>query len=263
MNDHFVNIKVDREERPDLDSVYMDAVVAMTGQGGWPMTVFLTPDGRAVLRRHVLPARAAPRPAELPPGARRRRARPTASAAPTSTGRARSWSPTSAQASEAPPSTEPLTESMLAEARGGLREGFDPRVGRLRASAQVPARVRDRVPPARAAISSRSSATLDGMALGGMYDLLGGGFHRYSVDERWLVPHFEKMLYDNALLVPRLSPRLAVTGRSAAARSPKRRRLPRPRAAPAGRWLRVRAGRRHGRRRRADVHVDRGGRRAG
>ena len=68
MNEHFVNVKVDREERPDLDAVYMDAVVALTGHGGWPMTVFLTPDGRAVLRRHVFPARAAARAAELPPG---------------------------------------------------------------------------------------------------------------------------------------------------------------------------------------------------
>ena len=65
MNEHFVPVKVDREERPDVDSVYMDAVVSLTGHGGWPMTVFLTPDGRAVLRRHVLPARAASRPAQL------------------------------------------------------------------------------------------------------------------------------------------------------------------------------------------------------
>ena len=73
MNEHFVNVKVDREERPDVDALYMDATVAMTGQGGWPMTVFLTPDGRAVLRRHVLPARAAARPALVPPAAARGR----------------------------------------------------------------------------------------------------------------------------------------------------------------------------------------------
>ena len=72
MNERFVNVKVDREERPDVDAIYMDAVVALTGHGGWPMTVFLTPDGRAVLRRHVLPAGAAARAAELPAGARRR-----------------------------------------------------------------------------------------------------------------------------------------------------------------------------------------------
>ena len=69
MNEHFVSIKVDREERPDLDAIYMDAVQAMTGSGGWPMTVFLTPDGRAVLRGHVLPPGAAARPAVVPPGA--------------------------------------------------------------------------------------------------------------------------------------------------------------------------------------------------
>ena len=93
MNERFVSVKVDREERPDVDAIYMDAVVALTGHGGWPMTVFLTPDGRAVLRRHVLPARAAARAAELPAGARRgRRGVPRAARRRRAAGRARSSS---------------------------------------------------------------------------------------------------------------------------------------------------------------------------
>ena len=106
------------------------------------------------------------------------------------------------QAAAAAPSAEPLTESLLFDAVRRLRELHDPDVGRLRARAP-------KFPPAsalelllRRGEVELAAPTLDGMALGGMYDLVGGGFHRYSVDERWLVPHFEKMLYDNALLVP-------------------------------------------------------------
>ncbi len=200
MNRLFVNIKVDREERPDLDSVYMDAVVAMTGQGGWPMTVFLTPDGRPFFGGTYYP----PEPRHGLPSFRqvldavgeayRERRADIDRQGEELVAHIR-------QASESPPSTDPLTESILVEAQAGLRKGFDPRWGGWgRAPKFPPASAiefllrRGDLEPVR--------LTLDGMALGGMYDLLGGGFHRYSVDERWLVPHFEKMLYDNALLVP-------------------------------------------------------------
>ena len=113
------------------------------------------------------------------------------------------------------PSSEPLTSSLLAEAARGIARTFEPVVRRLRARAEVPRRVDARVPPRAAATKSRSRwsrATLDGMAAGGMYDIVGGGFHRYSVDDRWLVPHFEKMLYDNAVLASAYLHAWVVTG---------------------------------------------------
>jgi hypothetical protein len=200
MNERFVNIKVDREERPDLDSVYMDAVVALTGSGGWPMTVFLTPDGKPFLGgtyfppepRHGLPAFRA-----LLVGVsdtyRERRGDVH--------GQAQSLLDAIQRSSAARPSSEPLSEALLHEALGGIRAGFDPRWGGFGGAPKFP--------PAstlelllRRGEREMVARTLDGMAAGGMYDLVGGGFHRYSVDARWLVPHFEKMLYDNALLVP-------------------------------------------------------------
>ena len=213
MNERFVNVKVDREERPDLDAIYMDAVVALTGQGGWPMTVFLTPDGRAVLRRHVLPARAAARAAELPPGARRRSRRPTRErrddvATPGRRARrgARALRPCRAVAASR--SCPTLLDEAVERAAAQLRRG----VGRLRL------RARSSRPPRRSSscCAAASSTWRPGRSTrwrrGGMYDLVGGGFHRYSVDGRWLVPHFEKMLYDNALLVPAYLHGWVVTG---------------------------------------------------
>ena len=201
MNERFVNIKVDREERPDLDAVYMDAVVALSGHGGWPMTVFLTPEGEPFFGgtyyppepRHGLPSfrqllvarrrrvpRAARRRDAPGAGARRGRARAERAAA------------VARAADRARSSTRPCAGSARSSTRGGAAS----------ARAEVPARLGARVPPAprRARAGARRRST--GWRAGGMYDLVGGGFHRYSVDERWLVPHFEKMLYDNALLVP-------------------------------------------------------------
>jgi uncharacterized protein YyaL (SSP411 family) len=199
MNEHFVNVKVDREERPDVDSLYMDAVVALTGSGGWPMTVFLTPEGEPFLGGTYFP----PEPRHGLPSFRqvllavseayRERRGDVARQARELTDSVRASARIEA-------SREPLTDSLLHEAVRGLRSGFDERWGGWGRAPKFPQAStiefllrRGEVEPAR--------KTLDGMALGGMYDLLGGGFHRYSVDERWLVPHFEKMLYDNALLV--------------------------------------------------------------
>jgi uncharacterized protein len=207
MNEGFVNIKVDREERPDVDSLYMDAVVSLTGQGGWPMTVFLTPKGEPFFGGTYYP----PEPRHGLPSFRqvlgavsqlyRERRVDVADAAEQLVGALRT-------SAELRPSTDPLTESLLLGAVRGLRTQFDPEWGGF---GHAP-----KFPPASAVelllrmharfgdedALAMGTATLDGMALGGMYDLVGGGFHRYSVDERWLVPHFEKMLYDNALLVP-------------------------------------------------------------
>src|SRR6266545_1541598 len=173
MNELFVNVKVDREERPDVDSLYMDAVVALTGSGGWPMTVFLTPEGEPFLGGTYFP--------------------------PDSRHGLPSFRQVLHSVSEA--SREPLTESLLGEAVRGLRSGFDEHRGGWGHAPKFPQASTIEFLLRRGELEP-AAKTLDGMALGGMYDLLGGGFHRYSVDERWLVPHFEKMLYDNALLVP-------------------------------------------------------------
>lgn len=201
MNEHFVSIKVDREERPDLDAVYMEAVVALSGQGGWPMTVFLTPEGEPFYGgtyyppepRHGMPS--FPQVLEAIAAAWRDRREEVATAA--------------AQLVEAVgrstalrPSNEPLSEAVLAAAVGGLRATFEPAYGGWGRAPKFPNApvlellLRRDGDDARAMVTR----TLDAMAAGGMYDLLGGGFHRYSVDDGWLVPHFEKMLYDNAQL---------------------------------------------------------------
>jgi uncharacterized protein len=210
MNERFVNVKVDREERPDLDAVYMDAVVSMTGHGGWPMTVFLTPDGEPFFGgtyfppapRHGLPSFRQVLEA-VAQAYRERRAEVARSAA--------QLVEAVRASSDLAPSTEPLTDSVLSEAARALRRSFDPQRGGFGAAPKFP--------PAstlefllRRGELDMVTTTLDGMAAGGMYDLVGGGFHRYSVDADWLVPHFEKMLYDNALLVPAYLHAWVVTG---------------------------------------------------
>jgi uncharacterized protein len=200
MNEHFVNVKVDREERPDLDAVYMDAVVALTGHGGWPMTVFLTPDGEPFFGgtyfppapRHGLPSfrqvlEAVARAYRERRGEVAQSARQLVAAVRDSTDLA--------------PSSEPLTDSVRGEAARNLRRIFDPQWGGFGGAPKFPAASALEFLLRRGELDL-VTPTLDAMAAGGMYDLVGGGFHRYSVDERWLVPHFEKMLYDNALLVP-------------------------------------------------------------
>src|SRR5918994_4404269 len=198
MNERFVCIKVDREERPDVDSIYMDAVVALTGQGGWPLTFFLTPDRGPFLGgtyfppepRHGLPSFR--QVLEAVSEAYRERRAGVAE-------QARTLIEALARAGERPASSEPLSTAILHEAAAALRGGFDAAWGGWgRAPKFPPASTLELL--LRRGETEMTAATLDGMALGGMYDLLGGGFHRYSVDERWLVPHFEKMLYDNALL---------------------------------------------------------------
>jgi uncharacterized protein len=204
MNERFVNVKVDREERPDVDALYMEAVVALTGQGGWPMTVFLTPEGVPFFGgtyyppepRHGLPSFRDV--LETISGLYRERRGAV-------DGSASQLKDALEQASRLSPSTEPLTEQLLGDAAAALRRQFDPEWGGFGGAPKFP--------PAstlefllRMHLRRDEQAlpmvvkTLDAMAAGGMYDLVGGGFHRYSVDRTWLVPHFEKMLYDNALL---------------------------------------------------------------
>jgi uncharacterized protein len=211
MNELFVSVKVDREERPDVDALYMDAVVSLTGHGGWPMTVFLTPDGAPFYGgtyyppepRHGLPSFRQVLVAIA--GAYRDRRDDVAEQAATLVGALRT-------SIERAPSREPLDRGLLVEAVSVLRRQLDPEWGGF---GHAP-----KFPPAsalefllRMGETDMVTATLDGMAAGGMHDLVGGGFHRYSVDEEWLVPHFEKMLYDNALLASAYLHASVVTGR--------------------------------------------------
>ena len=215
MNEHFVNVKVDREERPDVDALYMDATVSMTGQGGWPMTVFLTPAGEPFYAGTYFP----PEPRHGMPSFpqllvavaeawRTQRA--------DIVGQARRLVEAVGNSARLEPSTEPLTGALLADAERGIARTFDRSNGGFgRAPKFPPASVlefllRRGSPEAMEMVTK----TLDAMAAGGMYDLVGGGFHRYSVDDRWLVPHFEKMLYDNALLAPAYLHAWVVTGES-------------------------------------------------
>ncbi|HEY3765857.1 MAG TPA: thioredoxin domain-containing protein, partial [Gaiellales bacterium] len=223
MNRLYVNVKVDREERPDLDAVYMQAVVGMTGRGGWPMTVFLTPAGEPFLGGTYYP----PEPRYGMPSFRQLLVAVD-----------RAWSEQRGEvervggnvrdalraAADMAPSAEPLGEDVLAAAVPGLRTAFDPGFGGFGGAPKFPPAcavgflLREHARTGDAEALEMATRTLDGMALGGMHDLVGGGFHRYSVDAFWLVPHFEKMLYDNALLATAYLEAHAVTGDPAYAR---------------------------------------------
>jgi len=217
MNERFVNVKVDREERPDVDAVYMEAVVALTGQGGWPMTVFLTPEREPFwggtyfppVSRLGMPSLPEVLQAVSDTYANRRSDihRQTSELLDVLRGSAR-----------ARPSTEPLTGALLTESLIGLARQFDSRRGGFGGSPKFPPaaaiefllRVHARNGSDHAL--EMATKTLDEMAGGGIYDQLGGGFHRYAVDAIWLVPHFEKMLYDNALLASAYLHAHALTG---------------------------------------------------
>jgi len=203
MNEHFVNIKVDREERPDIDAVYMAATQAMTGQGGWPMTCFLTPDGEPFQCGTYYPPTARPgipsftqllravaeawaeRPDELQSGAKQIIAHLT---------------------EQSGPLKESVVDStVLAQAVEKLQSETDPANGGFgRAPKFPPSMVLEFLLRHHERTGSGLplvEATAEAMARGGIYDQLAGGFARYSVDAEWIVPHFEKMLYDNALLL--------------------------------------------------------------
>ena len=205
MNDLFVNIKVDREERPDLDGIYMSAVQAMTGHGGWPMTVFLTPAGEPFYGGTYFP----PEDRQGMPAFRtvlqsvatayRDRRSDVARAA----GEMRELYE---HASAAPRGTGTLTAPLLDQAFRALARRYDERHGGFGAAPKFPqAMVLDfLLRQSRQANNEQALAmardSFVHMARGGICDQVGGGFHRYAVDAVWLVPHFEKMLYDNALL---------------------------------------------------------------
>jgi uncharacterized protein YyaL (SSP411 family) len=205
MNRHFVNVKVDREERPDLDSIYMNAVVAMTGQGGWPMTVFLTPEGHPFYGGTYFPPTA-------------RYGMPAFSQVLESVARAWETKRDDIESSATEVSQHlgrqlglqgqegELSPALFDQALKGLRQSYDRSQGGWGNAPKFPQSMTIefllRMAHSRDDESALQMAThtLEMMARGGMYDHVGGGFARYSTDARWLVPHFEKMLYDNAQL---------------------------------------------------------------
>ncbi len=207
MNEHYVPVKVDREERPDVDAVYMDAVTAMTGHGGWPMTVFLTPTGEPFYAGTYFPPR---RRGELP-------GFPDVLVAVAQTWRERS-DDVRQQATAVLSRIEQMRESPVGDSDGAptadacaaaldaLTRQYDYARGGFGAAPKFPPSmvleflVRHHARTGAADALLMAEGTLRAMAGGGIYDQLAGGFARYSVDSGWVVPHFEKMLYDNALL---------------------------------------------------------------
>jgi len=205
LNEHFISIKVDREERPDLDQIYMNAVVMLTQRGGWPMSVFLTPEGKPFYGGTYWP----PEDRMGMPGFKRVLASVL-----------EAWQNKREQLDEqatflteklqesefAAGSGQALNERILQAAEGKLERAFDSAHGGFGGAPKFPhsmdlqllLRLWKRLE--RDGLLDMVKLSLDKMAAGGIYDHLAGGFARYSVDERWLVPHFEKMLYDNALL---------------------------------------------------------------
>ena len=217
MNESFVSIKVDREERPDIDSIYMTAVQALSGHGGWPMTVFLTPDGKPFYGgtyfppedRHGMPG--FPTVLQAMDAAYREKRGEVVKATTQLVRRMR-------QITQSVRSLDPLTTDVIYQAYRGVASQFDDRFGGVGAQPKFPQPMtyefllRNHLRSGDSQSLEIVELTLDSMAHGGIYDQVGGGFHRYSTDAFWLVPHFEKMLYDNALLAKLYLHAYQVTG---------------------------------------------------
>ncbi|HEY1626451.1 MAG TPA: thioredoxin domain-containing protein [Streptosporangiaceae bacterium] len=222
VNEHMVAIKVDREERPDVDAVYMTATQAMTGQGGWPMTVVMTPDGEPIFCGTYLPKPAFQQLIGQASGVwrdQREAAMDRASHIVTAL-RENAEAVAKAMRAEAEFSCQAVTD----EAVIALSQNYDRTSGGFGGAPKVPPsmllefllRYHERT--AHPVSLSMAEATLDAMARGGIYDQLGGGFARYSTDATWTVPHFEKMLYDNALLARVYAHQWRLTGSGLARR---------------------------------------------
>ncbi len=218
MNSAFICIKVDREERPDVDGIYMAAVQTLTGSGGWPLTVFLTPDGKPFYGGTYFPPEdrghmpGFPRVLDSMATAYADKKGDVLQATTEITGRL-------AQMSSPQSSSEPLDDDLILTAFNTIARGFDWENGGFGQRPKFPQPLVLDVVLRRWAHTDASSVlemvelSLEKMARGGMYDQIGGGFARYSTDDKWLVPHFEKMLYDNALLVSLYSHAFQVTGK--------------------------------------------------
>lgn len=199
MNQLFINVKVDREERPDVDAVYMDAVQALTGRGGWPMTVFCTPDGQPFYGGTYYPRETFVKLMEAVDDAWRNRRddlQQNVDALLEAIGRT----------ALVAPAEHVDARQLVSTTVGALQSSFDATWGGFGGAPKFPSTfaldvlLRVYLLNGDDTLVDKVRTSLDAMAAGGMYDHLGGGFSRYSVDEKWLVPHFEKMLYDQALL---------------------------------------------------------------
>lgn len=208
MNENYIVIKVDREERPDIDAIYMSAVQAITGRGGWPLNVWLTPDKKPFYGGTYFPARDGDRGAGIGFLTLLKRLREVYDA---QQGRVEKYSQQLTRVIQQmlrPKTGNRLPgEDIMHQAIGHYKDSFDPVYGGISGAPKFPSSL-----PVRfllryfrrtgdEKILHITKFSLEKMASGGMYDHVGGGFHRYSTDKRWLVSHFEKMLYDNALLV--------------------------------------------------------------
>jgi len=217
MNESFVNIKVDREERPDVDHIYMNAVQMLTGRGGWPMTMFLTPEGKPFYGGTYFP------PDD-------RHGLPSFGRVLTAVAQAYRGKPEEVQKTvqqlmaalagvDAHQASADLPDGALVlSAAAALSRAYDQTHGGLGQAPKFPNEavfelfLRVHHGSGEQRYLEMALHTLRQMARGGIYDQIGGGFHRYSVDQRWLVPHFEKMLYDNAQLVPLYLAAYQITG---------------------------------------------------
>lgn len=220
MNEHYVAIKVDREERPDVDAVYMSAVQAMTGGGGWPMTVWLTPDREPYFGGTYFPARDGDRGVRTGFLTLLKHLGEVYQQQPTDVAQQAGQLTEAIRSHLSPERREGYLPSavVLHRAIGVYKNRFDQKDGGLDHAPKFPSSM-----PIRLLLHYHRRAgdqevlkmvthTLNKMAAGGIYDHVGGGFHRYATDEHWLVPHFEKMLYDNALLVMAYLEAYQVTG---------------------------------------------------
>jgi len=224
LNESFICVKVDREERPDIDGVYMDAAVLMTGRGGWPLTIVMTPDGKPFYAATYLPRESRlgmPGLVELLPRIselwrdRRPEILDTASRVEAAlSGRERSDAPRGAGVLDG----RALPEAVIDTAEQSLAASFDERHGGFGSAPKFPSPhnvlflLQRWSRTGNERLLSMATRTLDAMMRGGIYDHVGFGFHRYSTDERWLVPHFEKMLYDQAMLTMAYAEAAAETG---------------------------------------------------
>ena len=210
LNKHFVNIKVDREERPDVDAVYMEALQMMTGQGGWPLNVWLTPDQVPVFAGTYFP----PEDAHGRPGfptVIRRLAEVYRNNPDKVKEQADEMRNALANDIYDHLSAAKITNETLEKAYHGFTEAYDEEHGGFSGAPKFPMAMgigfllRYGHRPGSEQAHKMALTSLEMMISGGIYDQVGGGFHRYSTDEKWMVPHFEKMLYDNALLLPVLA----------------------------------------------------------
>jgi len=217
LNQHFVSIKVDREERPDIDHIYMQAVIALTGSGGWPMSVFLTPEGKPFFAGTYFPPHSIPgRPGFL------HLITELAKAYQESRGEiihsAKEITDNLAASAHAAVPARAIDRRVIEAAAQVYLSAFDSRFGGFGPAPKFPQAsvlsflFRASLVTGNGKYTEAALITLDKMAQGGIYDQIGGGFHRYATDSKWLVPHFEKMLYDNALLVTPYLEAFQITG---------------------------------------------------